>query len=216
MTEGLTGIEVNGVALDEANYSVDAEKGEITVTNAYLKTLTAGKHTVKLVYAAGYAETVLNIKEALDVVEEKSVLSHKIGSTGSTAQIYCNGELDDFVNVEVDGSAVALSNYTLAEGSTVLTFKEDYLESLAVGNHTVKLNYTDGSVAATLAIAAKDTVMDTVHEESSSADTDTFVHVGSNSNDTGDHDNVVLWMIVLTVAMFVGTFIIKNKTKRQK
>ena len=118
--------------------------------------------------------------------------------------------------MEVDGSAVALSNYTLAEGSTVLTFKEDYLESLAVGNHTVKLNYTDGSVAATLAIAAKDTVMDTVHEESSSADTDTFVHVGSNSSDTGDHDNVVLWMIVLTVAMFVGTFIIKNKTKRQK
>jgi len=217
-TTGVIGIEVNGTVLDNANYSVNDETGEIVLNNAYLETLPVGEHIVTLIYTEGYAETTLEIVEALEIVSDKSDSTYKLGVTGDTVQIYCNGELDKFVSVEVNGTVVADDNYTLTEGSTVLTFKAAYLESLTAGNYTVKMNYTDGSIETTLAISTKDTDADISRntDEESSISVDTSINVGSSSNDTGDHSNVMFWLLMVAVTIVIGTFAIIYNTKSQK
>lgn len=58
-----------------------------------------------------------------------------------------NGKCDKFVGVEVDGDKVEETNYEVAEGSTIITFKPDYLATLSEGPHTVKMFWNvDGEV----------------------------------------------------------------------
>lgn len=66
--------------------------------------------------------------------------------------IHCSGALEDFISVSVDGRIVNDSNYTLEEGSTILTFKSTYLETLNPGEHNVTLRYTIGSVDTVLTV----------------------------------------------------------------
>ena len=50
-----------------------------------------------------------------------------------------NAEYDDFLSVEVDGNVVDGANYTVSEGSTVVTLKAAYLKTLTVGEHTLEI-----------------------------------------------------------------------------
>ena len=59
---------------------------------------------------------------------------------------------ENFRSIEIDGEIVPSENYTAAAGSLILTFKNEYLETLAEGEHTVKVIFTDGEAVATLKI----------------------------------------------------------------
>ena len=74
-----------------------------------------------------------------------------------TVTITCNGELSKFVSVSVDGKTIDSKYYTLKSGSTILTFTKEYVNSLSVGAHTVRFNYTDGYAETTLTIKATQT-----------------------------------------------------------
>lgn len=50
-----------------------------------------------------------------------------------------DGDYDKFLRVEVDGSKVEKTNYTVREGSTIITFKPNYLATLSNGTHTVEM-----------------------------------------------------------------------------
>ena len=51
-----TGIEVDGKAVDAANYTAKAGSTIITLKGSYLKTLSTGKHTITVIYTDGEAE----------------------------------------------------------------------------------------------------------------------------------------------------------------
>ena len=57
--------------------------------------------------------------------------------------------------VYVDGNLVDEKNYTLAEGSTIITFTKEYTDTLSVGKHTVKLAVDDGEASAEFEIKKK-------------------------------------------------------------
>jgi hypothetical protein len=44
-------------------------------------------------------------------------------------------------------------NYTVTEGSTIITFKPEYLKSLSAGNHSFELVWTDGTAATNFTVA---------------------------------------------------------------
>ena len=48
-----------------------------------------------------------------------------------------DGDCDKFLRVEVDGSPVATTDYTVSSGSTIITFEPYYLENLSNGKHTI-------------------------------------------------------------------------------
>ncbi len=90
----------------------------------------------------------------LAIVLESTDKEYLIGS-GSNAVIKCTGELDDFVSVAVDGQLLDSSCYTAMVEPTVLTLLSAYLDTLSVGNHTVTLNYTYGSIDSMLTVNEK-------------------------------------------------------------
>lgn len=82
-----------------------------------------------------------------DGTDEKYV----IGSE-SDAAIHCTYPLDEFVAVFVDSEYVDEANYALAEGSTILTFNAEYLDTLSTGEHAVILTFLSGAVSTNLTI----------------------------------------------------------------
>ena len=69
---------------------------------------------------------------------------------------------------------MAADCYTAKSGSTVITLKAEYLETLAAGKHTLTVLYTDGEETGTFTIAE------------TSAD-------GTKSPSTGDNRKLALW-----------------------
>ena len=56
--------------------------------------------------------------------------------------------IDTFQSVKVDGSVVDSSNYTVTEGSTIVTFTKEYSQNLADGIHTVEIVSEKGTASA--------------------------------------------------------------------
>ena len=73
------------------------------------------------------------------------------GSTG-TLSFTANGDLAKFNSVKIDGTELAPGNYTKAAGSTVITLKNEYLSTLAVGAHTIAIIYTDGDCSTSFTV----------------------------------------------------------------
>ena len=58
-------------------------------------------------------------------------------------------DFNKFSGVKVDGVSVASTNYTVSEGSTIVTLKADYLKTLDAGEYCIEIVSNDG-VATTL------------------------------------------------------------------
>lgn len=110
-----------------------------------------------------------------------------------------NGEFSKFKCVKVDGIIVDTKNYTVSEGSTVVTLKEDYLNTLAAGKHTFEIVWTDGLASTTFTVVK---------------DNNNLVQVTGNKNSivtkTGDIANYVLYSILLMIS-FVGLVVTVKK-----
>ena len=101
--------------------------------------------------------------------------------------------------VEIDGTALAASDYEAKEGSTVVTLKAATLQKLSTGNHTVTVKFKDGEASTGLTIKAA----------SGSTDKPT-------SPKTGDESNLHLWVILMLMSIlgFIATVAVGRK-KRQ-
>ena len=109
-----------------------------------------------------------------------------------------NAAFSDFVRVELDGKTLDEKNYTVKEGSTVVTLKADYVAALSAGEHTIGIVSTNGTATTTFTVKAKTAV-----------DNDT------DSPQTGDNSNMALWIALLAASMFgfAGTAVY-SKRKR--
>ena len=103
-------------------------------------------------------------------------------STDGTIAIRGNGDFEKFQSVKVDGVVVDTKNYTVAKGSTIITFKEDYLKTLSTGSHTFELVWTDGSATTKFTIAAK----------ADNGDNNNSDNNNNDKNDDSDNDTVVI------------------------
>ena len=74
-------------------------------------------------------------------------------NTDGSLAIRGSGEISKFREVKVDGVTVDPINYTVTEGSTIITFKPEYLKSLSAGNHSFELVWTDGTAATNFTVA---------------------------------------------------------------
>ena len=74
-------------------------------------------------------------------------------NTDGSLAIRGSGEVSKFREVKVDGVTIDPVNYTVTEGSTIITFKPEYLKSLSAGNHSFELVWTDGTAATNFTVA---------------------------------------------------------------
>lgn len=71
-----------------------------------------------------------------------------------------SGAISKFVGVKVDGNLVDVKNYTVKEGSTIVTLKADYLNTISVGNHTFEIIWTDGTASTRFTVSKSDSGSD--------------------------------------------------------
>lgn len=75
-------------------------------------------------------------------------------NSGKNLGFKVNGEFSKFTGVKVDGTLIGNDKYTAVSGSTVVTLKKDYLETLSVGKHTLSVVYTDGECTTEFEVIA--------------------------------------------------------------
>ena len=121
-----------------------------------------------------------------------------------------NGEFSKFKCVKVDGIIVDTKNYTVSEGSTVVTLKEDYLNTLAAGKHTFEIVWTDGLASTTFTVVKDNN--NSVQVTGNKNESITVKQDNKNSivTKTGDTANYVLYSILLMIS-FVGLVVTVKK-----
>ena len=127
-----------------------------------------------------------------------------------------NGAFSKFVEVRVDGKVIDTKNYTVKEGSTIVTLKADYLKTLPAGSHSFEIVWTDGSAGTHFTVALNNTPKDNDDEDDSNdtaQNTDAAVQTPVTAPKTGDASSYVLWMILLaaSVAGMAGVLVKKKK-----
>ena len=111
-----------------------------------------------------------------------------------------------FTGVLIDGKTVSSSNYATAKGSLKLTLNKDYLKNLAVGAHTIKIQFKDGTAET------KFSVRGTTSNNGSSSSSKS----SSSSPKTGDDTNAGLWIGILIVAILgIAGILIYRKRKNK-
>ena len=111
-----------------------------------------------------------------------------------------------FTGVLIDGKTVSSSNYATAKGSLKLTLNKDYLKNLAVGAHTIKIQFKDGTAET------KFSVRGTTSKNGSSSSSKS----SSSSPKTGDDTNAGLWIGILIVAILgIAGILIYRKRKNK-
>ena len=93
-----------------------------------------------------------------------------------------NAAFSDFIRVEFDGKTLDEKNYTVKEGSTVVTLKADYVATLSAGEHTIGIVSESGTATATFTVSEK-----------TAEDDDT-------NPPTGDNSHMALWIALLFVS----------------
>ena len=111
-----------------------------------------------------------------------------------------NAAYKHFQKVQVDGKDLDASNYTVKEGSTIVTLKTEYLETLSVGKHTLAIVSETGTATTEFTVKAAAVTDDT------------------QSPQTGDDSNIALWIAVLLAAgtALTGTAVYSRKRKYSK
>ena len=109
-----------------------------------------------------------------------------------------NAAFSDFIRVELDGKTLDEKNYTVKEGSTVVTLKADYVATLSAGEHTIGIVSESGTATTTFTVNAK-----------------TVVDNDTKSPQTGDNSHMALWIALLAASVFglAGTAVY-SKRKR--
>ena len=120
-----------------------------------------------------------------------------------------NANFADFTRVEVDGAKVDASNYTKSEGSTIVTLKASFLETLSVGEHTIVIVSANDVPEAKFTVKASATGGNTGNEQN--PDT------GATSPQTGDNSNMLLRIALLFVSLGgLTTTVVYKKRKTIK
>lgn len=154
----VTGATITPNGAVSVNYGDDKEFN-ITINHGYklIKVLVNG--TDKTTDMVNGKLTLSNITAnmELEVVVEKIVYEVTEGANqkyvitkNSKAKFKINADYSLFDGkVYVDGVLVDSKNYTSESGSTIITFKKEFVDSLSAGEHTLKVTFTDGGEATT-------------------------------------------------------------------
>ena len=102
----------------------------------------------------------------------------------------------------IDGILVDAKNYKAESGSTVITLNKEYVDTLSVGEHTIKVEFSDnGSATTKFEVKAKQ-----VNTEKTENIT---------NPQTGDNIGIYIMLSIISVLGIAATVVINNKKKRE-
>ncbi|MBE6014459.1 MAG: hypothetical protein E7241_03735 [Lachnospiraceae bacterium] len=175
-------------------------------------------------YAKGITPDYDSAKDKIEVtIKEKDKPTQKKAlegdgqniSPGFPARFRFDVDYNDFIErgrVYVDGNPVDSKHYDADPGSTIITFKDEYIDSLSEGSHTVTVTLDDISVGlANFTVTKAKTPEDVLGAETEENQTPT-TNEGAKSPATGDSISTVLLLFLIS---FMGLAGISLYTKRK-
>ena len=117
-----------------------------------------------------------------------------------------NAAYKHFQKVQVDDKDLDASNYTVKEGSTIVTLKTSYLETLSVGKHTLAIVSETGTATTEFTIKAAASANDRNPANPNGEATE--------SVQTGDNTNMMLWIVMLFVSASILGIAVYEKRKK--
>ena len=100
-------------------------------------------------------------------------------------------DINEFKKVLVDGKELKDTNYDIKSGSTILTLKSSFLDTLSAGKHQICLEFNNGTIEAYFTVKVKETT--TVPE-------------------TGEQTNLYLWAM-LAIASSASILVLRRYKK---
>ena len=102
----------------------------------------------------------------------------------------------------IDGILVDAKNYKAESGSTVITLNKEYVDTLSVGEHTIKVEFSDNG-SATTKFEVKEKQVNTEKTEN------------ITNPQTGDNIGIYIMLSIISVLGIATTVVINNKRKRE-
>ncbi len=130
--------------------------------------------------------------------------------------------------VYVDNKLVDSTNYDSKSGSTVITLKDEYLKTLSVGEHTLKVAFSDNGEAITKFSIKEKQQNESPEDNKNTGNTEKEEQQVNNNVTNNDiqkdntnanpktGDNVIVYAVLFATALLgIITLIIVNNTKRR-
>ena len=117
--------------------------------------------------------------------------------------------------VYVDNVLVDSSNYTSKSGSTIIVLNKDYVDTLAVGEHTLKVAFADGGEAETTFTIAKKAEDNNNNENNTPSKPEDKEGMKDNGSNPKTGDNIMLYVAIASMSIIglVATTIVAKKKK---
>lgn len=122
--------------------------------------------------------------------------------------ITTDGDFSKFFSVAIDGVVIDKSNYDAWSGSTVVSLKPEFMNTLSAGEHTYRVYYTDGQVDTTFRIEGAAS-----SSEATSSEASNTAATGNKAPQTGDTTTVMMAMFMMLVSA-VGIVLSLKMRKR--
>ena len=232
--------------VDEAKAKVPSDLSVYTdetvkVLKEALALVEEGKNITEQATVDGYADAINKAIEGLVKKNKDYKVIEGEGGTfvkesGKDISIRIDHEYTENVKVEVDDQEVDKVHYKVTKGSTIITFDDMYLNTLAVGTHHVKVTFEDGIATTTLVI--KEQTKDDKKENETPVKDDNKKNDSTSNNQatvnptvkeetktavkaenkeevkkvkTGDDENIIGVVLLLIGSLVVLTYIRKKK-----
>lgn len=160
----------------------------------------AGEHTKAIL------DTMLKALTAYDITSgDGSTWKENNKDNGLTFKV--NGYHKKFAGIVINGTVVDKKYYEIEAGSTIITLKAEYLQTLPAGNYTLLVQYTDGSTDG------EDTF--TITKNESATPSDPTNPTNPSSPKTGDNSHPVVWIGILIVCAGIWMLLFFKKQKQE-
>ena len=137
-------------------------------------------------------------------------------NTDGTLTVRANGAFSKFTGVKVDGVLIDAKNYSAKSGSTIITLKPEYLQTLSAGSHNLTVVYLDGECSTKFEVKA-------VAKPADVTTTETAVNVPDQSKPadqttpkgpkTGDESNPFVWLLLGLASVSAAGVMIYKKNR---
>ena len=228
--EEVTGATVDPDGIVIVNYG-DSKDFTITANTGYklIKVLVNGtekaldKNTLKLTNITANMNIKVVVEKIVYEVIEGAEQTYTI-TEDTEARFRIDADYSLFNNkVYVDNVLVDSSNYTSKSGSTIIVLNKDYVDTLAVGEHTLKVAFADGGEAETtftIARKAEDNNNNEANNENNNENNtpskpENKEEMKDNSLNPKTGDNIMLYVAIAGMSI-IGLGAITIITRKKK
>ena len=220
--EGAT-VDPSGVVTvnygDNKNFTITANSGYKLIkvlVNGTEKTLDG--NTLKLTNITANMNIKVVVEKIVYEVIEGAEQTYTI-TEDTEARFRIDADYSLFNNkVYVDNVLVDSSNYTSKSGSTIIVLNKDYVDTLAVGEHTLKVAFADGGEAETTFTIAKKAENNNNNENNTPSKPENKEEMKDKDNGSNPKtgDNIILYVAMASISIIgLGAIIIVSKKKKK-